>query len=128
MLIHSLKVENQVAPDKEQISNHVVEHFQNHFLNHSSILQEFSLVEEVIPNLVNDQTNDVLTILYTMEETYNVVFNMEKDSASGPNGFGIYFYHTYCHIIKEDVYQANLPAFKDGWILPNYNSNPCVNP
>lgn len=45
MLIHSLKVDNQVVTDKEHITNHVVEHFHNLF-NNVSVLQNFSLVEE----------------------------------------------------------------------------------
>lgn len=52
MLVQSIKVDNQMVTDNEQISSHVMEHFQ-HLFNNGSILMDFILVDEVFPNLVN---------------------------------------------------------------------------
>jgi hypothetical protein len=58
-------------------------------------LQEHLLVEEVIPNLIDDNTNNLLTILPTHYEINTAVFNLNKDGASCPYGFGAFFFETY---------------------------------
>jgi hypothetical protein len=89
-------------------------------------LQVDGLVEEVIPNLISDQSNNMLTMLPSHEEIHNVVFSLNKDGAPGPNGFGAIFFQTYWSIVKEDVCVAVLEFFTNGWILPNFNSNTIV--
>ena len=39
-------------------------------------------------------------------EIHDVVYALNKDGASGPDGFGAIFYHTYWRIIKNDVIKA----------------------
>ncbi|CAL5198314.1 unnamed protein product [Lathyrus oleraceus] len=51
-----------------------------------------SFVEEVIPRLVFDQANSLLTSLPSDEEIYSVVFNLKRDSAIGLDGFVPIFY------------------------------------
>lgn len=74
------------------------------FFNNSTILQDFTLVDEVIPKLVGDHTNAILTLLPTMEETHNAGFCMKKDNASG----GHFFFQNYWAIPKYDVYNATM--------------------
>jgi len=61
----------------------------------SSILQDNSLIEETIPNLVTDNINSMLTMLPSMEEIHNAVFNMNKEGAPGPDGFGAIFFQSF---------------------------------
>jgi len=63
-------------------------------------------VEDCIPNLVNDQTNNLITLMPSEIEIHDVVYALNKDGASGPDGFGAIFYHTYWRIIKNDVIKA----------------------
>ncbi|PNY16800.1 ribonuclease H, partial [Trifolium pratense] len=90
------------------------------------ILKEHSFVEEVIPNLVSDSVNALLTSLPSFDEIKNAVFSLNKDSAPGPDGFGGFFYQTYWDIIHKDVVNAVLQFFSSGWILPNFNSNTLI--
>lgn len=46
---------------------------------------------ELLSNMVYEQINDLLTIMPMIEEIQKCYFNLNKDSASGPNGFGSYF-------------------------------------
>ncbi|GAU48100.1 hypothetical protein TSUD_133200 [Trifolium subterraneum] len=84
------------------------------------------LIEEVIPNLVDDHANNLLTTIPTHEEIFSAVKSLSKDSAPGPDGFGGFFFQTYWDIINHDVVNAVTQFFTDAWILPNYNSNTLV--
>ncbi|XP_058783502.1 uncharacterized protein LOC131658194 [Vicia villosa] len=69
------------------IAENAVNHFKDLFDN-VSVLQDNSLVEDVILKLVSDQTNFLLTMLPTELEVHSAIFNLNKDSAAGPDGFG----------------------------------------
>jgi hypothetical protein len=121
-LISSLKNGTDVINEPSQIAEHVVNHFQNLFCT-NSFVQDQILVEEVIPKLVDDNMN---TILPSKGEIKHAVFDLNKDGAPGPDGFGAHFFQTYWEIIQEDVVNAVLQFFTSGWILPNFNSNTLI--
>ncbi|GAU19900.1 hypothetical protein TSUD_95050 [Trifolium subterraneum] len=123
--LNSLGIDNNIVTDPELISNHVVNHFSTLFSASNSILDN-GLVEEVIPKLVNDNTNNILTMLPSAMEIKNAVFSMNKDGAPGPDGFGAFFFQTYWDIIKTDVIEAVLEFFQFNWIMPNFNANTVV--
>ncbi|MCI28042.1 RNA-directed DNA polymerase (Reverse transcriptase), partial [Trifolium medium] len=81
------------------------------------------LAEEVIPNLVTDEVNALLTMVPSHDEIKTAVFALNKDSAPGPDGFGAFFFQTYWDIVKIDVINAMLEFFTTSWILPGFNSN-----
>jgi len=83
-------------------------------------------VEEVIPNLVTDSINNMLTLIPTMEEVHNAVFNLNKEGAPGPDGFGAVFFQTYWDIVKNDVHKAVLEFFTKSWLMSNYNANTLI--
>lgn len=120
-----MKVDGVFINNHDQISDHVVAHFENLF-DKFSVLQENSLVEKVIPCLVSAQINSLLTSLPSVEEIRSAVFNLKRDNVADPDGFGPIFYHIYWSIIKDDVINATLQFFKNGWIAPNYNYNTLV--
>ncbi|GAU35456.1 hypothetical protein TSUD_364120 [Trifolium subterraneum] len=124
-LISSLKNGNDVLTKPSQIADHVVNYYKNLFRT-NPILQDSLLVEEVIPSLISDNVNTLLTMLPSKEEIKNAVFSLNKDSAPGPDGFGAYFFQAYWEIIQNDVVNAVIQFFISGWILPNYNSNTIV--
>jgi len=59
-------------------------------------------------------------------EVKNVVFGLNQDGASGPDGFGACFFQTYWEIVKKDVFDAVIQFFQTGWLPPNYNSNTLI--
>ncbi|PNX82112.1 ribonuclease H, partial [Trifolium pratense] len=124
-LISSLKHGAEILTDPAQIADHVVQYYKNLFCT-NPILQEQILVEQVIPNLVGQDTNALLTMIPSKDEIKHAVFDLNKDGAPGPDGFGAYFYQTYWDIIQHDVTNAVLQFFSTGWILPNYNSNTII--
>jgi hypothetical protein len=80
-------------------------------------------VEEVIPPLVTDEINNLLTATPSNSEIKAAVFALNKDSAPGPDGFGAFFYQHYWDIVQMDVINAVLEFFTTSWILPGFNSN-----
>lgn len=80
--------------DPNLISKHVVNHFTNIFTNNSNVTQN-GMIEEVIPNLITDRINNMLTMLPSDEKISNAIFSLNKDSAPGPDGFGAVFFQNY---------------------------------
>ncbi|XP_058783255.1 uncharacterized protein LOC131657925 [Vicia villosa] len=124
-LISSLRINDSIVTDKNSLENHIVEHFQNLF-NNNAVLQEDSSLHNVIPNMISDQTNALLTMVPTEDEIKHSVFSLKADSAPGPDGFGGSFYHHYWDIIKGDVTNAVSQFFLHGWIPKGYNANSIV--
>jgi len=108
--------------DPNEVSADVVNHFTKLFTSTTNVLQN-DMVQEVIPHLITDRINNVLTFLPSLEEIKNVVFSLNKDSAPGPDGFGALFFQKYWEIINQDVYKAVIQFFTTGWLLPNFNTN-----
>jgi hypothetical protein len=100
----------------------VINFYKNLFCT-NIVLQDPLLAEEVIPSLVTDDINAVLTVLPSHSEIKNAVFALNKDSAPGPDGFGAFFFQHYWDIVKVDVINAVLEFFTSSWILPGFNSN-----
>jgi hypothetical protein len=111
------------SPD--EVNAHIVNHFTTLF-NAQTDNNDNGMVDEVIPNLITDRVNNMLTRLPTSEEIKLAVFSLNKDSAPGPDGFGAIFFQTFWDIIKLDMIKAILQFFTSGWIMPNFNSNTLV--
>ncbi|GAU35943.1 hypothetical protein TSUD_394910 [Trifolium subterraneum] len=120
--ITSLQDGEHVLLDQNQISDHIVNYYKNMFCS-NTVLQDSLLADDVIPKLVTDEVNDILTMLPSHEEIKAVVFALNKDSAPGPDGFGAFFFQHYWDIVKKDVFNAMLEFFTSSWILPGFNSN-----
>ncbi|XP_045810732.1 uncharacterized protein LOC123905142 [Trifolium pratense] len=72
------------------------------------------IIDEVILNLVNSETNNMLTDFPSMEEVHHAVFALNTNCAAGPDGFGALFFQSYWDIVKHDVYKAVLQFFQSG--------------
>jgi len=124
-LITSISNGDTVLTDPEDISEHIVNHFSSIFNNTPNTIDN-GLVNEVIPSLITDRINNMLTLIPSYEEIHQAVFSLNKDSAPGPDGFGALFFQTFWNIVKNDVSKAILQFFTTGWILPNFNANNIV--
>lgn len=102
-----------------------MEHFHNLF-NNNIMLQEGISLHNVIPLMVNEQTNAMLTMVLTATEIKSFIFCLNVDSAPEPDGFGGTFYHNYWDIIKIDVINVVSRFFLQRWIPKDYNVNSTV--
>ncbi|MCH80720.1 DUF4283 domain protein, partial [Trifolium medium] len=115
--INAIRDGDIVLTEPTEIANHIVNYYQNLFSS-NNVLQENNLIEDVIPHLVDDQVNKMLISIPYPEEIRNAVFDLNKDSAPGPDGFGGFFYQTYWDIIQKDVCNAVMEFFNTGFLLP----------
>jgi hypothetical protein len=120
--ISSLQDGEHVHTDQTQIAEHVVNYHQNLFCT-NTVLQDSLLAEEVIPNLVSEEVNYLLSMLPSHDEIKSAVSALNKDSAPGPDGFGAFFFQHFWDVIHVDVCNAVLEFFTSSWILPGFNSN-----
>ncbi|MCH80179.1 ribonuclease H protein [Trifolium medium] len=121
-VITTLQDGDNVLTEPSHIADHIVSYYKNLFCS-DFVAQETLLVSEVIPSLVTDDINAILTMLPSHAEIKAAVFSLNKDSAPGPDGFGAFFFQEFWDIVNMDVINAVLQFFTTSWILPGYNSN-----
>lgn len=102
-----------------------VSYFSNLF-REESIYLDNNFMEQVSPQIMDNNMNLLLTMVPSKDDICNVVFGLNKNNAPGPDGFGGVFFHTYWHLIEFVVCNAILEFFTKDWILPNYNVNTII--
>ncbi|XP_058728727.1 uncharacterized protein LOC131600410 [Vicia villosa] len=120
-----LKDGDSVLHDPCDIAEHVTNYFSNLF-GVSAVGSDFPLMNEVIPSLVNEDMNNMLTVCPSVEEIKAVVFNLSPNSSPGSDGFGGFFYQTYWEVIKDDVINVVLQFYTKGWIMKIFNVSTLV--
>jgi hypothetical protein len=78
--ITALRIDDVITTEPDLIASHVVNHFQNLFTSDNEVVDN-GLIEEVIPALVTEDINNLLTLMPSFVEIENVVFSMNKDGA-----------------------------------------------
>ncbi|PKA66258.1 hypothetical protein AXF42_Ash006955 [Apostasia shenzhenica] len=76
-----------------------------------------------IPKLVNDMDNNMLMSPPSMDEVKVAIFNIHKDSAPGPDGFGSGFFQSCWEIVKEDLHKAAVDFFAGSHLDKAYTSS-----
>lgn len=84
------------------------------------------MIQSIIPSLVDDKTNDALTLTPSTEEIHSSILSLNADSAQGLDGFGAFFFQKYWDLIKTYVINDVCSLFLQGCIPPNYNANTII--
>jgi len=124
-VISSLRNDEEIITDPNIISNHIVNYYNNLFST-NPFLQDDSLVEEVIPSLIDENTNNLLSMIPTEDEIKSVVFGMNGEGAPGPDGFGACFFQNYWSIVHKEVSEGVIEFFTTGWLHSNFNANSLI--
>ncbi|XP_026451148.1 uncharacterized protein LOC113351361 [Papaver somniferum] len=110
-----------VANQDEIMANILVSHFENKFKH-----QEVHSVPEYfqdITKVVTEEDNLLLDATPTDEEIKKAVFELDPDSAPGPDGFAGWFYREAWEIIGKDFATAINFFLSRGFIPSGLNSN-----
>ncbi|KAL6190620.1 hypothetical protein ACLB2K_037014 [Fragaria x ananassa] len=103
--ITSLEVENSIVTDQASIAASIVKHLEDSFTR-DPLITDTGLVERVIPSLVTDDENSLLTSMPSRREIWETIRAMDDYSSPGPDGFGGSFYVHCWSIISDDVVSA----------------------
>ena len=124
-MISSIRNDEEIITEPERVTEHIVNYY-NCLFSSNYFLQDSNLLEEVVPNLIDEPTNKLLTMIPSTEEIKNAVFDLNNEGAPGPNGFGACFFQTYWDIVHKEVTDAVIQFFQTGWLAPNYNANTLI--
>jgi hypothetical protein len=113
--ISLLRYGDEVFTDSQAIEDHTLNYFKNIFPTSNMCIPN-GLPASLIPNLVTDLDNSMLTALPNSDEIRKVVFDLNGDFAPGPDGFS-------GHVIRSDVIHSTQYFFTNNDIMPNLNSN-----
>lgn len=105
-----------------QIEDHVLAYFLNIFGVENNCMHN-DLVETVIPLMVTDNDNLLLTAAPNNDEIKRAVFHLNGDGALGLDGFGGHFIQYFWDIVAHDVVCSVQDFFYSGVIIPNLNAN-----
>ncbi|WRX14697.1 Reverse transcriptase domain - like 10 [Theobroma cacao] len=102
--------EGNVYEDSPYIQNSAVEFFQKLLRAEQCDISRFDF--SLIPRTISITDNESLCAAPSLKEIKDVVFNIDKDSVAGPDGFSSLFYQQCWDIIKQDLLEAMLDFFK----------------
>ncbi|XP_060181404.1 uncharacterized protein LOC132611010 [Lycium barbarum] len=101
--------------DVDSVAAQAVNFFHKQFTHEE--VSEDSPIFNHIQELIREEDNILLAEQPTMEEVHKAVFELNGDSACGPDGFSGIFYQKCWEVIKDDVYGV-VKAFFEGHSLP----------
>jgi len=84
------------------IENHVLEYFQDIFGVDNTCISN-DLVSTMIPHLVTEVDNLMLTAAPGVDEIKQAVFYLNGEGVPGPDGFGGHFFQFFWDIVASDV-------------------------
>ncbi|KAI0493542.1 hypothetical protein KFK09_023660 [Dendrobium nobile] len=110
--IHKIFDANGVAVSTDEaICDSGVNYFKNIFNSSSNCLPITN--PHVIPKLISDDDNLLLSQIPSEEEIFKVINDLKSNAVSGPDGFTTKFFQNNWAIIKEDVINAVKDFFSD---------------
>ncbi|XP_059284742.1 uncharacterized protein LOC132038032 [Lycium ferocissimum] len=117
------KLNLQSAMDNEghRIEGHqniaiaAIKHFEDLF-SYQEIKGSFKILD-ILPQMVTEKMNSMLTAKPTKQEVTNAIENMDPESAPGPDGFGAKFFQICIDCIITDVHNV-VTEFFEGAEMP----------
>ncbi|XP_026454012.1 uncharacterized protein LOC113355377 [Papaver somniferum] len=113
--------EGNIVADQDKIAEALVDHFQKKFE-----FQPISGAEnllDLIPKLIIEEDQQTLHILPEEEEIKAAIFDMDPDSAPGPDGFSGIFFRSCWNIIKNDLVATIKFCWRRRFIPKGMNSS-----
>ncbi|XP_026419666.1 uncharacterized protein LOC113315617 [Papaver somniferum] len=98
------KLEGGITSNQEEIADILVKNFEDKF-SYQEVTFDNNLFND-IPDVVNEYDNSILEDTPKAEEIKEAVFDLNPDSAPGPDGFAGWFYREVWEIIGNDFIRA----------------------
>lgn len=96
--ISTLHVGDVMLNDQTLIEYYISFSFESLFTSSNEVFQDHQITKEVTPNMVDDGTNALLTMIHSPLVIKNDVFSYNKYGAPGPDDFRAFFFQLlgYC--------------------------------
>ncbi|VFQ73409.1 unnamed protein product [Cuscuta campestris] len=108
-ITHILSTEGKGLSSPGEIKEAALTHFQKLYkADHNPIIEP---IIPLIPKVITLEDNSLLTALPTLEEVKRSVWELDGNSASGPDGYNGNFFKHCWEIIKRDVLLASQKFF-----------------
>ncbi|WRX28178.1 Reverse transcriptase domain - like 10 [Theobroma cacao] len=102
--------EGNVFDDIHSIQKSATDFFRN--LMQAKNCDNSRFDPSLIPRIISSTDNEFLCAAPSLQEVKEAVFNINKDSVAGPDGFSSLFYQHCWDIIKHDLLDAVLDFFR----------------
>lgn len=119
-----LKSDDDILDKQADIEQHLLTYYNSLYAS-ENVCSNSVFVNKVIPNLVSNEDNAMLTNLPTLEEAKAAVFDMSGSGALGPDGFGGSFFQKFWDNISDDVFQFVLQFFYIRLDSPKFKFQSC---
>ena len=80
-------------------------------------------MDNLIPSSLTQADNDILTNIPSLEQTKNILFQMEEKKTPGPDGFLAIFYKEYWPVVGNAVTKAVTSFFELGSMPKEINNS-----
>jgi hypothetical protein len=119
--IFQLEQDEGTVVGQDNLKTYISEYYKNLFGEPAP--NNFSMIETKIDDIpqLSGEENRILTSGFTEKEIHDAIMPMEKNKASGPDGFSVEFYQHCWETIKYDL-MAMFSAFQRGE-LPLFQLN-----
>lgn len=87
----SMRINGTIETGHGKIYKYVTSYYNNLFTR-SPTTKGNGVIDEVIPHIINDNINNMLTLIPSHDEIKVAVFNLNKYSSLGSYGFVDFFY------------------------------------
>lgn len=105
--------------EEHQIATVVTDYFKDIFTSRGH--SDFSALTSILSNRVSTEMNETLTTIPNDSEIKQATLSINGGKVPGPDGFSPQFYHSYWHIIGEDVINDIKQFFTSDSLHPQQN-------
>lgn len=121
--ISKLIVEDKILLNEDDIRDEAVSFFYQLLTGSKEIdyTQQQDLVD-IIPKIFNPNQNKALSAIPSTGKIKKVVLSFQGDKALGPDGFPMFFFQEFWHIVGKDTINAVKEFFGSRRILKEINS------
>ncbi|KAH6832231.1 hypothetical protein C2S53_005580 [Perilla frutescens var. hirtella] len=92
--IDALSIDGEIVHDHDRIATHVVDYFEKLFARIEDNDIDFGLVNGLVSSLIDDRQSHELIENSSFKVVKSAIFELDGNSAAGPDGFSGKFFHT----------------------------------
>ncbi|XP_059436099.1 uncharacterized protein LOC132169027 [Corylus avellana] len=118
--IETLMIGDNLSSNLDEISEHIVDFYQKHFTEQHNWRP---LVDGISLDSISEEEASWLERDFEEEEVKKVVFKMNGNKASGPDGFSLAFFQACWDVVREDIMRVFSAFHTGGMFVKSLNAS-----